>query len=81
MHYRNFDQVLLCIFNSFGDSFLYFFGLTQTMTNHTILIANNHQCRKTESTTTFGCFYHTVDGNNFIFQFQVACFYSVYINF
>ena len=37
MHYRNFYQVLFCIFNSFCNSFLYFFGFTQTMTNNTML--------------------------------------------
>src|SRR6185295_9121159 len=55
MHYRNLDQVLFRIFNSFGNSFLHFFCFSQTMSYNSITITNNYQCRETECTTTFGC--------------------------
>ena len=72
MHDRNFDQILLCIFNSFGNGFLNFFCFSETMTHNTIFISHHHQSRKTESTSTFCCFNNTVNGNHFFFQFQVS---------
>jgi hypothetical protein len=75
-HNRNLDQVFLCIFDTLGNGFLNLFGFTEAMANHPVLITYNHECRETKSTSAFGCFYHTVDGNNFFFQFKVAGFYS-----
>ena len=51
------------------------------MTNNAILIAHNHQGRKTESTASLCGLDHTVDGNHFFFQFQFSGFNPVYIEF
>src|SRR5258708_5460620 len=72
MHDRNFYQVLLCIFNTLGNSFLNFLGFTQTMTNYSSFITDYHQCRETECTATLGCLYNTIDSNHFFFQFKIT---------
>ena len=77
MHYRNFDQIFLCIFNTFCNRFLNFFCFSQTMTHNSIFITHNHKCRKTKSTATLGCFYNPVNSHNFFFQFKITGFNSV----
>ena len=49
------------------------------MTHYAILVTYYHQCRETERASALGCFYHTVDGHNFVLQFEVTCFYPVYV--
>ena len=78
-HHRNLDQILLRIFYAFCNSFLYFLGLTKTMTYNTIFVTNNNQGRKAESTTAFSGFHNTINCNHFLFQFEIASFYLVQV--
>src|SRR5690606_41808772 len=71
VHNRNPDQVLFGILNTFGDGFLNFFSLTQSMAYYTIFISHYNKSRKTESTASFGSFHHAIDGYNSFFKFQV----------
>ena len=68
---------ILGIFDPFSDRFLHFFCLTQSMSYHSVLIANNYQGREAECAATFGSFHYPVDSNHFVFQFQVSCLYPV----
>src|SRR5690349_1484638 len=64
MHYRYLDEIFLCIFNTFCDRFLYFLGFSQSMTNHTVLIAHNDKGRKAECTTTLCSFHDAIDSRS-----------------
>jgi len=77
MHDRYLYQVLLRIFDTLGNGFLDFLGLTQTMADHTILVTDYHQSREAECTATLGCLYHAIDRNHLFLQFQIAGFNSV----
>ena len=79
MHNGYLYQVLLRVFNSFGNGFLNFLCLSQSMSYHSIFIAYYHQRGETECAAAFCCFYNTVYGYNFIFQFLVAGFYFDYV--
>ena len=43
VHYRNFNEVFLCIFNTFCNCFLHLFRFTQAMAYYTIFIPHNNQ--------------------------------------
>ena len=77
MHDGNVYQVLLRIFNTLGNCFLHFLGLTQAMSDHTILVADYDQCGETECPAAFCRFYHAIDRHHLFLQLQIAGFNSV----
>ncbi len=75
--YRDLDQVLLRVVDTFGDGFLHFLGFTKTVAHYTVLVTYNYQRGKTESTAAFGGFGNPVDRYNLFFQLQIASFYFI----
>ena len=71
--YRYFSQILLCSFNTFGNSGSYFAGFTKAPTDDTFFISYYHNSRETKSSTTFGYFGYTINSNQSVFQFYIVC--------
>ena len=70
--YGNLNQVLLCRFNTLGNSSSHFTSLTKTPTDDTFFISYYHNSRKTKSSTTFGHFGHTINSNQSVFQLYIV---------
>ena len=67
---RYFDQIFLCVLDPLTDSVRNLTGLTDTETDQTVLITNNHQCGELKNSTALYGFRNTVDGNHSFFKFH-----------
>ena len=72
-------QVLLSVLYAFGDSGGNFVGLAQSVTDHTVLIADYDDGSEAEVTTTLGNLGYAVDGHQSVLEFKVRGLYSFYI--
>src|SRR5690606_1225439 len=66
------DHLALGLLGSLADCFWNFTGLTVTKTNATLLVTNDHQCGKTETTAALDHFGHAVDVDQAIDEFAFA---------
>ncbi len=70
--YRNFRQVLLRSFYTFGDSCCYFTCLTKAPTNDTFFITYYNDSRKSKCSTTLCDLGYTVDSNQSVLQLYIV---------
>ncbi len=73
------DEVFLCIFGTFSNSGGDFLCFTEAVTNDAVLVTDNHDGCEAEDTTTLGHFHNSVHCNHSLFEFEVSCFYFLYI--
>jgi hypothetical protein len=65
-------QVLLCIFDTLGNSFRNFLALAQAVATDTVLVTHHNNGGETECTTTFGHFGYALDTYEAIHQLQAT---------
>jgi hypothetical protein len=68
-HYRNPDQILFCLFQSFADRFRHLIGLTHSAADHRMIVADYDQRAKAEPAAAFNDFGHPANVNNFFLEF------------
>jgi hypothetical protein len=68
------DQIALCAFCCLADSFWNFTSLAVTETNATLLVTNDDESSKTETTAALNNFGDAVDSNQLVDEFAIALF-------
>jgi hypothetical protein len=68
------DQIALCAFGSLADSFWNFASLAVTEANATLLVTNDDESSKTETTAALNNFGDAVDSNQLVDEFAIALF-------
>ena len=66
------DKILLCIIYTFLHSRLNLLCLPKSVTYNSILVSNHNDGCKSERTTAFGNFGHSIDCDKTIFEFYIA---------
>ncbi len=79
MVYRYLYKVFLCVINTFSDCIGYLVGFAKTVTYNAISITYYHDGGEAKSSTTFYNLGYTVNGYDFLFEFDFARLYATYI--
>ena len=81
LQYRNLNQVLLCSLSCLSNSCRYFTCLTQALAYDAVLITNNNDSCKGESTSTLRNFCYAVDCHQTLLELQIlSSFYTIHIS-
>ncbi|MNL36644.1 hypothetical protein D3C87_1587370 [compost metagenome] len=68
------DQIALCGFSCLADSFRHFTSLAMTEANATLLVANDDESSKTETTAALDDLGDAVDRDQLVDEFAIALF-------
>ena len=72
----NLDQILLCILHALSDSGSDLIGLSQAVTDDTVLVANDDDGCEAAVATALGYLGNPLDGDQSVLELKVRCLYS-----